>query len=373
MLTSQLGLRLLLLTGSTVPLPAPYEVTSALKSVEVTNDAEQGDGFQLVFSVGKGPGMEYDLLQGFSVTPYNRVVIGVLLGVVPEVLIDGVITHHQVAPSNDPGMTTLTVTGRDVSAMLDLEEKNESYPNQPDSVIFARVIAGYAQYGLIPQPTPTTDVPIMTERIPRQSHETDLKFVQRLARRNGFVFYVEPVTIGVNRAYWGPESRAGVPQPALSMNMGSRTNVNTLHFSQDANAPVGTRGTFVEPITKIAIPIPPLPSLRIPPLAANLTTPRRTVLMGETANQTPVQAATSALAAATRAPDAVRGEGEIDTARYGDVLRARRLVGVRGCGLSYDGNYYVRRVTHKIERGKYTQNFTVTREGTGSLLPVVRP
>ncbi len=45
------------------------------------------------------------------------------------------------------------------------------------------ILDNYAQYGIVPpfQVTPTTDVPIETERIPRQ-HETDLKFIQRLAR-----------------------------------------------------------------------------------------------------------------------------------------------------------------------------------------------
>ena len=65
--------------------------------------------------------------------------------------------------------------------------------------------------------------------------------------------------------------------------------------------------------------------------------------------------------------------GQVDTVRYGSVLRARRLVGVRGAGLRNDGLYYVRRVTHEIEAGKYTQDFTLSREGTGTLLPVVRP
>ena len=46
----------------------------------------------------------------------------------------------------------------------------------------------------------------MVQRIPRQQ-ETDLAFMRRLAQRNGFVFYVEPVTFGVNRAYFGPEIR----------------------------------------------------------------------------------------------------------------------------------------------------------------------
>jgi hypothetical protein len=95
--------------------------------------------------------------------------------------------------------------------------------------------------------------------------------------------------------------------------------------------------------------------------------------MRDTSNQNPAQAATSALATATNAPDSVRGEGEIDSVRYGNVLRARKLVGVRGAGLSYDGNYYVQRVTHTITPGDYKQSFTASREGTGATLPVVIP
>lgn len=372
MLTSLLGIRLVLWMGSTIPLPAPYSVVSALSRVEVTNDSDSGDGFQMTFSLGKDQPVDYGLLLGGSLDPFTRVVIGVLMGAVPEVLIDGVIMHHQVAPSNDPGMSTLTVTGKDVSQMLDLEEKNEEYPNQPDFVIVTRILASYAQYGLVPQPTPTTDIPIELQRVPRQ-HETDLKFIQRMAQRNGFVFYIEPLTFGVNTAYFGPENRLSLPQPALTMNMGSSTNCKSLSFSQDALAPVGTRGTFVEPITRTSIPIPALPSLRVPPLALQPASPRRTVLMRDTADQNPAQAATTAVAAATNSPDAVRGEGEVDAVRYGSILRARKLVGIRGVGFSYDGNYYVRRVTHSISRGEYTQRFSVSREGTGSLLPVVRP
>lgn len=370
MLASTLGIRLILMVGPTVPLPAPAAVSHALASAEVTNDAATGDGFQLTFTLAKEAG-DYGLLSGGVLNPFNRVVVGVQVGAMPEVLIDGIITHHQVTPSNEPGRSTLTVTGKDVSVMLDLKEKNEPYPNQTDSVIVTQLLAPYAKYGLVAKAFPTTDVPIELERIPRQ-HETDLRFIQRLAQKNGFVFYVEPVTFNVNTAYWGPESRASLPQPALTTNMGHFTNVKSLNFSNDAYAPVGTEGSIVEPITKTAIPIPPLPSLKVPPLAMRPATPRRTQLMRETANRNASSAAVSAVAAATNVPDAVTGGGELDAVRYGHVLRARRLVGVRGAGLNYNGLYYVRKVTHRISRGTYTQSFELSREGTGSLTPVVR-
>jgi hypothetical protein len=372
MLASTLGIRLILWLGRTVPTPAPLAVSDALTRVEVTNDAEQGDGFQMTFSLGKAPTGDFGLLSAGTLAPTTRVILGVVMGVAPEVLIDGIITHHQVTPSNEPGQSTLTVTGRDVGVMLDLHERNESYPNQPDSVIVLRLLATYAQYGLVPQVMPTTDVPIIIDRIPRQQ-ETDLRFIRRLAERNGYVFYVEPLTFGVNTAFWGPESRLGFPQPALTTQMGSFTNVKSLNFSNDALAPVSTEGAIQEPITRMSIPIPSLPSLRIPPLAASSAQAQRSVILRESANQNAAQAATAAVAAVTRAPEAVTGEGELDAAQYGGVLRARKLVGVRGAGISYDGNYYVRRVTHVITRGEYTQRFTVSREGTGSLLPVVRP
>jgi hypothetical protein len=288
-------------------------------------------------------------------------------------LIDGAATDVQVVPGTQPGAAKMVVTGEDLSLLMDLEEKNEKYENQPDSVIFTRLIAGYGQYGLVPQATPTTDVPIELQRIPRQ-HETDLKFIQRMAERNGFVFYIEPVTFGVNRAYFGPETRSGIPQPALTVNMDAFSNVNTLSFSQDALAPAGAEGSIVEPFTKIRIPLPSLPSLRIPPLAANPTPAQRKVIVRDAANKNPAQAATAAAATVTNAPESVRGEGELDTLRYGSVLRARRPVGVRGAGHSYDGDYYVRRVKHVITSDvSYSQQFTISREGTGELLPVVRP
>jgi hypothetical protein len=372
MLTGVLGLRLILLMGQTVPLPVPLAVSTAFTRLEVTNDAQGQDGFQITFTLGRDTVVDYSLLQSGLVDTFNRVVIGVLLGAVPQVLIDGIITHHQLAPGAEPGRASLTITGRDVSQLLDLEEKNEKFDNQPDFLIVMRLLSQYAQYGLVPLVNPTTDVPIMLQRIPRQ-YETDLKFIQRLAERNGFVFYIEPLTLGVNTAYWGPENRLGLPQPALSLNMGAHTNVNSLNFSQDALAPVSTSATVVEPISKTAIPIPSLPSLHIPPLVSSPTPARRKVFLRNSANQNPGQAATSAIATISRSPDSVQGEGELDGVQYGSVLRARHLVGVRGVGLTYDGNYYVRRVTHSLENGKYSQRFTLSREGTGALLPVVVP
>jgi hypothetical protein len=59
----------------------------------------------------------------------------------------------------------------------------------------------------------------------------------------------------------------------------------------------------------------------------------------------------------------ISGSGSLDVMQYGQILSARKLVGVRGVGLSYDGLYYVESVTHNIKRGEYKQNFNLSRDG----------
>ena len=81
------------------------------------------------------------------------------------------------------------------------------------------------------------------------------------------------------------------------------------------------------------------------------------------ANKDAAQATLQALASTTQASDAVTVSGEVDTIRYGTRVAFGRTGGVRGVGQTYDGLYYVQRVTHQIQRGKYTQSFSLTREG----------
>ena len=56
---------------------------------------------------------------------------------------------------------------------------------------------------------------------------------------------------------------------------------------------------------------------------------------------------------------------------YGRLLRSRKLVGVRGAGLPFDGLYYVKSVTHEIERGAYKQSFQLARNALVSTTPTV--
>jgi hypothetical protein len=132
---------------------------------------------------------------------------------------------------------------------------------------------------------------------------------------------------------------------------------------------------IMDPIThKIPIPIP-VPNINSfkPPLGARPTPPAKIEFADDVADQRPDEAAQGILGFLMNNSDAISGNGSLDVLRYGRVLRARMLVGVRGAGLAYDGLYYVNSVTHNLKRGEYKQNFTLSRDGLISNTPRLIP
>jgi hypothetical protein len=154
--------------------------------------------------------------------------------------------------------------------------------------------------------------------------------------------------------------------------MDAHTNVESLSFTFNSEQRKIPLVFIQEPTTKVPIPIP-IPDITPlnPPLGIIPPFPKGLQPITETAKYSPVRGALIGLAKASRMADAVSGTGSLNVLRYGRVLKARQLVGVRGAGMAFDGLYYVKSVTHNIKRGEYKQNFTLSRNGLLSTLPAV--
>jgi len=371
------GVHLTLMIGPAVPVPVPQTVLDALTSVQVTTAAGARSGFQLTFTLStQSPLHTLFLLSGGGAVPIMRVIIIVTVNGTPDVLMDGVITNQEVSPGGEPGKATLTVTGEDLSHVLDLIDfTGVPYPAMPPEARVPLIIAKYAFLGMIPMVIPSIllDVPIPVFRIPRHQG-TDLAYINQLADEVGYVFYIDPgPQPGMNVAYWGPEIKVGAPQPALAVNQDiGGNNVESLSFNFDNKSKTLPVLFIQNPETKVPIPIP-VPDITPlnPPLGAVPPIPTKVEFISETAKYNAVQAAVIGLTKAAKSSDAVTGTGTLDVMRYGRVLKARKLVGVRGAGAAFDGLYYVKSVTHNIKRGEYKQNFTLSRNGLLSTIPNV--
>jgi hypothetical protein len=369
-------LYLTLLIGPMEPLPAPKPLADALISAEVTESATGRSGFQLVFTVAdKGILETFFLLAGGSPLPIIRVVLLVTFPGIPQVLIDGVVLHTEVQPDAMTGSSKLVVTGQDLTAVMDLIDfSGLPYPGMPSDLRALTILAKYAMFGVVPEviPVPAPDIPIPLLQTPSQK-KTDYLYLDHLAKEVGYVFYLAPGPLpGMSQAYWGPQVRFGLPQTAINVNMDSWTNVESLNFRYEPQNAVLPIVFIQDPISKIPIPIPIPPVTPFsPPLGLAVMPPQKIEFESETAKLNPAIALMRGFARVTETSDVVAGDGSLDVMRYGQPLRARSLVGVRGAGIAFDGMHYVDQVTHRLKPGEYKQSFVLKRNALVANTPVV--
>jgi len=378
------SVQLSLMMGPLFPVTVPRVVLDSLAEVEVTVKDVGTSGFKLTFSVDKqSPLQILFLLTGGLPLLFMRAVLVATVNGVANVLIDGVITNNSIAPGSKGSNSTLTLMGEDLTALMN--QSNWSgfpFPACPAEARVALLLAKYAVFGIAPLIIPSIlmDISLPIDRIPSQKG-TDLQYIRYLAEQAGYVFYLDPGPVpGMTKAYWGPQIKVGPVQPALSSDMDAYTNVEsmTFNFDQQKNK-IPLLYIYIEETgISIPIPIPPITPLNpplglIPPLPTNLLPPDLASFRDDLSKRPIPQAIMMGLATAAENAEAVSCEGSLDVTRYGGVLKARQLVGVRGAGPAFDGLYYVKSVTHKIKRGEYKQSFTLTRNGLVSTVPTVAP
>ncbi|WP_428268597.1 hypothetical protein [Haliangium sp.] len=361
--------------GAVVPRPVPLAVSEALEDIEVVQSSDARSGFQLSLRTdrkGLSGALDFRQIASPALRPLNRLMIAVALGGIPSVLMDGVITYVDF----DPVARRVTVTGEDLAVVMDRDEKIQAHPGRATHTIVTTILAAYSAYRIVPSviPPKLDDPPNPVERSAIQ-HATDLAYLELLARRHGYIFHIDPgPALGASTAYWGPATRVGVPQPALTVDLDGESNIESIRFRSDALAPTTVDGSVRDRISNQTVPLRTPASTQVPlstRLRLGLNT--RTITPRDSAGSSTLAAMGRALADTERSTDdVVVADGELDTARYGSVLRPPGLIGVRGAGYSHDGTYVVKRVTHRLRPGSYKQAFTLARDGWGALSPTVR-
>jgi hypothetical protein len=369
------GVHLTLLVGPAVPVPVPKVMLDALTEVEVTNGVESPGGFRLTFSLSTRSVLHSAFLVAATRTPLMRVMIVITVNSLPQVLMNGVLTNQEVSAGESPGQSTLTLIGEDLSKLMSLQDwSGLPYPGMSVYLQVLAVLGKYAVFGVAPIVIPPRNLDIAnpTEKI--ECHQgTDLEHLQRLAEQAGYVFYLQPGFLPTTtNAYWGPEIKVGPVQPALNLDLDAHRNVESLSFSFDSASTELPVALVLNPLTKAPIPVP-IPNINPlqPPLGAFGPPVTKVSLLKDTAKDSLTRAIEKGTAVAARSQDAVSCSGSLNMARYGHVLRARSLVGVRGAGYAFDGLYFVQSVTSSMKAGEFKQSFKLSRNGLVSLSPVV--
>lgn len=341
--------------------PAPPDVVDAVQEIEVDVSNEEASMFRLRLGIAQNAIGDWTLLMQDFFRPLLPVSIRVSSGLgIPEALMNGYVSTQQVTYGAEPGTSVLEVTGMDATLLMNLQERAMAWPNMPDHAIAAAI---FAQYALVPRVQPTPPQLVEPEGTTTQ-RATDIRFLRRLAARNGFECYVAPEPLsGLDMGFFQPAQAApGPPQAVLNVSSGPETNVVDFKVSYEMVQPTTAIGTGLDVTTKSVQPAVAPASLQLPlgaepaltrVLPPPIVRPAGTGLMRVGELQPTVQAIVD------RSSWAVVAEGRVHPAV--GILRPGAIVNVRGAGRVFSGSYYVTRVSHVINSEGHLQAFRARR------------
>ena len=349
--------------------PASGAVLGALQRIEVEDHARLADMLRLRFSVAvKEDGSGWTLLDDSLFTRLAHLQLSVTVGSGPAVpLISAYVIEVDTRFSGTPNSSELVVTAMDPTVLMHLEEKVRAWPNMKDSDV-ASAIFSDAKYQFTPVVKSTQWSRHENDHTLMQ-RGTDIQFLQHLAERNGCECYVELNDAGDVEGHFHPPHTDAKPQGVLTINMGSATNVNRFHARFDMLGPATAKAATLDPDDASSQQADTEQASQADDMGATSATPSerpRLVLLSGLAMTQSGEMQRYTQSVTDQTSWAITAEGELNTAAYGSVLKAKQPVMVRGAGRQFSGRYYVERVLHTLDSdGAYTQRFTLKRNATG--------
>jgi len=247
----------------------------------------------------------------------------------------------------------------DAGVLMDRDDVLKDWPNKKDSDIAEETFRAYGLDAVVTDTSVVHDEEVSTII----QRETDMQFLQRLAIRNGYECFIDATT-----GYFRPPAveptrpvGAGDPvrRPDEPDSPAARGHRSGQHRGHDVpGRPRLQGGAGRRRRSRTAAQARRDGLARLPPAGPGaLARPTPPSWSPPAPRRWP----RSARGCATRAEWFVTGEGELDSGRYGSILKPRMTVLVKGAGRTYSGTYYVTRVTHTFTRDGYMQLFGVKR------------
>jgi hypothetical protein len=276
----------------------------------------------------------------------------------PHCLVKGPVTGQRVHLQHGGAGTTLEVQGMDNSITMGREAKSQVWAGLKDSDAVAAILGNY---GFIPD-VEATDAGHYEDKHALIQRNSDLQFVQQLARRNGYLFWLSCDESGVQSAHFKRPPLDNISGLELIINLESH-NLETFDIEWDVERPTSVEALQLDlnTLNDIDGGVGQTPQTL---LAANgLAT-----ITGDTRSQ--LLTAPSDDAGDLQA----RGEGALIESDWfirarctttlevlRDLVRAHSVITVRGAGRRHSGNYWVSQTEHIIDDVKHQMNVELLR------------
>lgn len=338
------------LPDPTMPVPTSLQIVEAL---------HQPTSYRLHYSFNSQDG-DFALLSDAHLAPEKELAVLVMAGTVPSILVCGPVTRQQIAIEAGGAGSTVDVQGGDYCIAMDREDKAKIWSNVTDSLAVTAVLADHK---LVPDVATTTTLHTEFKHVLVQ-RETDLRFVRRLARRNGFWFWITSEAPKVNIAHFKRFAPAGKPDVTLSINS-KQANVEHVALEWDCERPVAATlkdlNLSDKSVIDGSVDRSPLSGLAGNALA-DIVSEKRSVHLAVPADDAGDLTA--------RAEALLIDHGWFVSARVvarlsvlKKLVRAHTTAALTGVGSRHSGNYVVSRVVHDIDAQDHVMTIDLIRNG----------
>lgn len=346
----------------TVDMVPDAELSQMASEVRVTERMGESATYAIQFNID-GDNGELPMLTDRRFDPGSMLSILAPTENTTHCLIKGPVTGHKVTLEHGVAGSTMEVQGVDRTIEMDRQTESQVWEDVSDNVA---VVSICADYGLLFEIDSTDSVHSSQEHALVQ-RETDLQFIRRLARRNGFDFWITSDEYGIDTAHFKrPPTSERLIKP-LIINQ-SPPNLQSIQIRWDIEQPVSIQGQQLDLNSLDTIEI----GVEESPIAALGTQTLSSLASGNNSVHVhaPVDDAGDLRArgngTATDASWFLSAACETSVEHYGDVIRPYKVISLQGAGSRYSGDYFVSGVTHTITPSEHTMDVELIRNAWGA-------
>jgi phage protein D len=279
-----------------------------------------------------------------------------------ECLVKGPVGAQRIHFEHGGAGSYVEVRGSDGSIAMDREARSVLWSDLTDSDVVTSVAGSY---GLTPDVESTSAGHYETKHTLVQ-RESDLSFVRRLARRNGYLFWVSADPTGLQTAHFRPPPTTGSAAATLTINQEPPV-LQALDLTWDVERPSSVESKQLDLNSKEdidgALSSSPLPGLGADDLAS-VTGDTRSMFLAAPVDDAGDLSSRSA-GALTESYFFIRATGETTRERVGRPIRAHTIVELQGAGSRHSGDYLVAGVRHTIDASGHRMELELLRNAWG--------
>jgi hypothetical protein len=275
-------------------------------------------------------------------------------------LVKGPVHAQEIHLQHGGAGSRMAVIGADRSVEMDRQTKTAIWADVTDSDVVSSILSGY---GFIPD-VESSPAGHYEDKHTLVQRESDLSIIRRLARRNGYHFWIDCDETGVETAHFRSPALDGEPPVSLTINA-DQPDIFSLDIVWDIERPTSVVSAQLDlnAIDQLdgeqeGSPLTVLGTRDLRSIAGDI---RSIHLQAPADDSGDLQYRSRGLL--IDASWFLQATCETSLHMQGKIVQAHSLVEIFGAGSRYSGRYYVAGVRHLIGPASHRMELTLIRNG----------